>query len=316
MSLTLNRRRWLAAGTALAAPALLRAQPATRIQYGYSAVTDFATVFVAADKGFFARRGLEVELKFIPVSPTILPAVQSGSLQMGGPTPTSYLQGVAGGLDHVVIAGGGALSKSFTEVGLVTKAGSGLRSAADCVGRRIGVPGIGALLHVSFRQWLKMNGVDQSKVVFVEAAFPQHADMLRGGTVDAVVTAGPFMSRILASGEGRVAAYFTTFLPEGMPTVVHTATREWAERNPAAVKAFREGVAEAAVYMASPAHNAELRASLGKYLKVPPEVANSMQISPAQPQVLPKHLQWWGALMREQGYLKSEMNYNALIAKG
>ena len=62
------------------------------------------------------------------------------------------------------------------------------------------VPGLGAFLHVTFRAYLKDNGVDYRKVTFVEAAFPQHTDLLRGGSVDAVVSADPFMSRITESG--------------------------------------------------------------------------------------------------------------------
>lgn len=313
-----SRRRLLLGGAALtglaAAPAL-RAQAPVKIAYGYSAVTDYANVFVAIDEGFFARRGLEVDAKFIPINPTIVPALQSGSLQIGGVTPTGFLQASEGGLDHVVLGGGGVLSKRYTEVGLVARAGSGIRSAQDCVGRKIGVPGLGALLHVTFRQWLKMNKVDQARVSFVEAAFPQQADLMRGGTVDAVVTAGPFMARMVGSGAGYVASYYTTFMPEGFHTIVHTARRDWALQNPAAVKAFAEGIHEATAFMGQPKNEAAVRASIGKYLKLPPPVVAAMQISPALAEVSPKHLQWWATLMREQSLIRQVPNLNALIVK-
>ena len=90
-----------------------------------------------------------------------------------------------------MVAGGGVTSKAITGFGLVARAGSGIKTAADCVGKKIGVPGLGAFLHVTFRAWLKNQGVDYKKVNFVEAAFPQHGDMLRGGSLDAVVTADP-----------------------------------------------------------------------------------------------------------------------------
>ena len=314
----LTRRHLIASGAALAAtlraPAP-RAQTPTKIAYGYSAVSDFATVFVAVDEGFFAKRGLEVEPKFIPLNPTILPAIQSGSLQVGGPTPTAFLQAVDGGLDQVVIGGGGVLSKTYTELGLVARAGSGIKAAHDCAGKKIGVPGLGALLHVTFRQWLKMNGVDHKQVTFIEAPFPQHADLLRGGAVDAVVSGGPFMARIIDSGAGYVASYYTTFLPEGYPTVLHVARRDWVQANPAAVKAFREGIQEAAAFMLQPKNEARMRASLGKYLKLPAPVTAKMQISPPGPVVGPKQLQWWAYMMREQELIKALPALNDLIAK-
>ena len=299
---------------ALAAPAIV-ARAATKITYGYSAVSDFATVFIATDEGLFARRGLEVEPKFIPINSTIPAAIEAGSLQMGGPTPTGYLQAVLGGLDHVVLGGGGVLSKTYTELGLVAKAGAGIRNAQDCVGKKIGVPGIGALLHVAFRQWLKINGVDANGVSFVESPFPQHADMIRGGSIDAVVTGGPFMTRIVDSGGGYVASYFTTFLPEGYPTVLHVARRDWAAQNPAAVKAFRDAINEAAAFLLQPRNDARVRELMAKYLKLPPPAVAKMQISPPGPIVTAKQLQWWGTLLREQGLASTLPNYPDLIAK-
>ena len=238
----MKRRTALAALAALPAAASLPAlgQSMPKVVFGYTAVTDFASVFVALEQGFFKKRGLEVEAKFIPINSTIPAAVQADSLQIGGPTPSVFLQSVDGGLDHVVVAGGGATSKTITGFGLVAKAGSGIRTAQDCVGKKIGVPGLGAFLHVTFRAWLKSQGVDYKKVNFVEAAFPQHGDLLRGGSVDAVVSADPFMSRITDSGVGYVASYYSTFLPEGQPTIIHTARRDWVAKNPAAAKGFRE----------------------------------------------------------------------------
>ena len=182
----MKRRTLLSALAAASAAAALpsRAQSNPKIVFGYTAVSDFASVFVAAEEGYFKKRNLDVELKFIPLNSTIPAALQSDSLQIGGPTPSVFLQAVDGGLDLVLVAGGGLTSKTITGFGLVARAGSGIKSAQDCVGKKIGVPGLGAFLHVTFRAWLKDSGVDYRKVNFVEAAFPQHADLLRGGSVD------------------------------------------------------------------------------------------------------------------------------------
>jgi NitT/TauT family transport system substrate-binding protein len=183
------------------------------------------------------------------------------------------------------------------------------------VGKKIGVPGLGAFLHVTFRAWLKDNGVDYRKVTFIEVAFPQHGDLLRGGSVDAVVTADPFMSRITDSGAGYVASYYTTFLPEGNPTLVHAAKREWVARNPGAARAFREAVQEAAVFMAQPGNLAKARASLGKYIKLPPDVLAKVQISPPGPVVTDQQLAYWVGLMKEQDMLKAPVNVATLVVR-
>lgn len=299
----------------LAAGLPARAQAPTKIVFGYTAVTDFASVFVAAEEGYFKKRGLDVELKFIPINSTIPAAIQSDSLQIGGPTPSVFLQAVDGGLDHVVVAGGGVTSKSITGFGLVARAGSGIKTAQDTVGKKIGVPGLGAFLHVTFRAWLKSQGVDYRKVNFVEAAFPQHGDLLRGGSVDAVVSADPFMSRITESGVGYVASYYSTFLPEGQPTIIHTARRDWVEKNAAAAKAFREALQEAAAFMANPKNNDKVRAAIGKYIKLPPEVIAKVQISPPGPVVTEKQLAYWVGLMKDQDMLKTTPDVTRLIVR-
>jgi NitT/TauT family transport system substrate-binding protein len=314
----MKRRTLLHAGTSAAAAALAwpaLAQQRTKVVYGYSAVSDYATVFVATDEGYFAKRGLDVEPKFIPLNPTISPGIESGSLQMGGPTPTSYLQSIDGGLDHVVIGGGGMLSKTYTEIGLLAKVGAGIRVPKDCVGKKVGVPGLGAMLHVTFRQWLKINGVDVKQVTFIEAPFPQHADLLRGGSLDAVVSGGPFMARIVENDIGYVASYYLTFLPEGYPTIVHVARRDWAEKNAGAVKAFRDGIVEAAAFIAQPKNDAKVREGFVKYLKVPAPAAAKMQISPPGPLVTTRQLQWWAEMMREQALLKDVPALDRLIVK-
>lgn len=314
----MKRRQALQHALALAAlpvattPA--RAQ-SSKLVFGYTAVTDFASVFVAKEQGYFAKRHLDVELKFIPLNSTIPAAIQADSLQIGGPTPSVFLQSVDGGLDHVVVAGGGVTSKSITGFGLVARAGSGIRTAQDCLGRKIGVPGLGAFLHVTFRGWLKQQGVDYKKVSFVEASFPQHGDLLRGGSIDAVVTADPFMSRITDTGAGYVASYYSTFLPEGQPTIIHTARRDWVAKNPAAARAFREAVVEAAGFMQQARNADAVRAAIGKYIKLPPEVLAKVQISPPGAVVSEKQLQYWVALMKDQEMIKTDIKIATLIAK-
>jgi NitT/TauT family transport system substrate-binding protein len=313
----INRRTLLATLVAAPVSAALpaRAQSNTKIVFGYTAVVDFASVFVAAEEDYFGKRHLDVELKFIPLNSTIPAALQSDSLQIGGPTPSVFLQAIDGGLDLVLVSGGGVTSKTVTGFGLVARAGSGIRTAQDCVGKKIGVPGLGAFLHVTFRAWLKDQHVDYRKVNFVEAAFPQHGDLLRGGSVDAVVTADPFMSRITESGAGYVASYYSTFLPEGNHTIVHAAKREWVAKNPAAARAFREAVQEAGAFMQQPKNDAKVRASIGKYIKLPPEVLAKAQISPPGPLVTDKQLAYWVGLMKDQEMLKTTVDVAKLIVR-
>ncbi|MCG2592420.1 ABC transporter substrate-binding protein [Ramlibacter sp. XY19] len=317
MNNKISRRVVIAAGAAgLAAAALpLRAQAPLKAIFGYTAVTDFATVFIAREEGYFTKHGLDIEPKLIPLNPSIPPAIQSDSIQLGGPTPSVFLQAVDGGLDQVVLTGGGATSKKMTGIGLVARAGAGIKTAQDCAGKKIGVPGLGAFLHVGFRAWLKSQGVDYNKVNFIEAAFPQHGDLLRGGSLDAVVTADPFMARIVGSGIGYVASYYSTFLPDGLPSLVFVARRDWVQKNPAAAKGFQAAIGEAARFLNDPKNSAKVREHIGKYIKLPPDVLATVQISPPLPVVTEPVLGWWADQMVEQKLLKAKPALANLIVK-
>lgn len=311
------KRRTILQGLAAlpAAVALPAFSQNTKLTIGYTAVTDFASIFVAAEEGYFKKRNLDIELKFIPINSTIPAAIQSDSLQIGGLTPSVFLQSADGGLDLVVVAGGGMTSKASTGAGLVARTGSGIRTAQDCVGKKIGVPGLGAFLHVTFRGWLKAQGVDYRKVNFVEASFPQHGDLLRGGSLDAVVTADPFKSRITDSGVGYVAAYYAAYMPDGQPTIVHTAKREWAQKNPTAIKAFQEAIQEAAAFMLLEKNNDKVRAILGQYIKLPPDSLSRVYISPPGAVVTDKQLTYWVNLMQAQDMLKNKPDVGRLLFK-
>lgn len=312
----MKRRTILQTIAAMSATASLPSFGQTKkIVFGYTAVTDFASVFVAAEEGYFTKRNLDVDLKFIPNGSTIPAAVQSDSLQIGGPTPSVFLQSVEGGLDHIVVAGGGVTSKASTNVALVGRAGSGVRSAQDCVGKKIGVPGLGGFLHMTFRAWLKLQGVDQKKVTFVEASLPQHNDLIRGGSLDAVVSVEPFVSRIVDSGAGYVTSYYATFLPDGNPTVIYVAKRIWVDKNQATAKAFRDAVQEAANFMQNLKNADKLRAHVGKYLKLPADALAKVRISQASPVVTEKQLGYWVDLMVDQGVLRSKPDVSGLLFK-
>ncbi len=317
MTQALLKRRTLmahaaAGAAALASPLAVRAQaPATKIMLGYTAVSDFAAAFCAKEEGFFSRRGLDVELQLIQLNPMIPAAMQSNSIQIGGPTPPVMIQAVDGGLDLVAIAGGSVTNRTATNYGLVARTGVTIRTAQDCVGKKIGVPGLGAFLHVLFRKWLTEKGVNFRQVQFIETAFPQHNDVLRGGSVDAVVTADPFMARIVAGGAGGAPLHFASDLPDGQPAILYSATRAWATANANQVRAFREAIAEGVTFVG--ANLPKAREHLGKYTRLPPEILATVQISTLRPTVSVDNMRFWIDVMRTQEMLRTNIDPTRLV---
>jgi NitT/TauT family transport system substrate-binding protein len=285
----------------------------TKIVVGYTATADFASGFIALDQGLFKQRGLDVEFKLVPLNSQLPAAVQSGSITLGGTTVSVLLQAVDGGLEHVAVAGSGVTWKGQDSFGAVMRADLPYGKPEDFVGKKVGAPGIGAFLQVLFRNWLLDNGVDYKKVTFIEVGFPQMADVLRGGNVDAVVTGEPVMGRIVAGGIGKQVTSFTDNLKGELPIIVYSATRKWAEANPAALKAFQAAIAEGAAIANK--DQAAVRASVANYIKMPPEVIAGMKLGRWQAAVTDTGIAGWIDIMKRQDMLRTGIDAKSVIAR-
>ena len=207
-----RRLIFAAAASALAFAAAVPADADPfKLKIACTATSDCASAMVARDEGIFAKHGLDADVSLIAINTTIPPAIVSDSIQIGGPTATVFLQAVDGGLDLVAVAGASVMDPvSAGAVAAVARNGVTIKDAKDFVGKKVGAPGIGAFLHVLFVKWLIEKGVDPKSVNFVEVTFPTQSDALKSGSVDAVLTGEPFITRMKNAGTGAVAARYAS----------------------------------------------------------------------------------------------------------
>ena len=104
----------------------------------------------------FEELGLDVEMVLISINSNIPAALLSDSIQIGGPTTSTFLSAVEGGLPLVAVAGSSFMSDaSNAAIAAFNREGADMQSAEDFVGRKVGAPGLGAFLHVLFVAWLE-----------------------------------------------------------------------------------------------------------------------------------------------------------------
>lgn len=312
-----GRRRALL-GAAAAAVLGARIGPAAAaasqtLNIGYTAVADFGAAYIAKERGYFAQRGIDANLQLIALSSNIPAALVSGSLQIGGTTVPLVLQAVHGGLDLVCLATASVYDSSLKAFQVLARNGSGVRSVADLAGRKFAVPGVNATLHLLVRRWMARNGVDWKTVSFVEVPLVQSATVLAGGTVDAMITAEPFVTRILQAGSATVMDGFVEPGPDGAAVAVWTTTREWASKNAAAVQAFRAGLVEAVALATQ--DRAAARAEIAKYFKLPPALLEAVPFPRLQSTIEDRHLRFWVETMRAQGMLDAQPMVSSIIWK-
>lgn len=298
---------------AIAATFSAPAQAQTKIIVAYTATIDVAPLFVATDKGFFQKRGLDVMPQLIQVNSLIPPALASDSVQIGMPTASTFLQAVDGGIDLTVVSGLNFTRQNDKNFGIIVRTGANIASAKDLAGKKMGVPGLNAFLHVLARDWLRTNGVDPKQVTYVETAFPQMNEIMKAGNVDAVVGAEPFQSRIIKAGTGTMLAYLSERLPPDLPIVFFASSRKWANANAAAAKAFKEGLKEGMDYTL--AHVDEARQITAKWLRLPPEIVASVEMSKFNVDVKPEGLATWVKIMKTQDMMTRDLSVDKLVLR-
>src|ERR1700752_2722378 len=86
--------------SALQTFAVRAAQAPTKIAAGYASMSATSAILWAAqDQKMLARNGIEADLVFMPGSPTLIAAINSGGIAVGFTGGTATLGAAAGGSD-------------------------------------------------------------------------------------------------------------------------------------------------------------------------------------------------------------------------
>ena len=189
------------------------AQGKTTIRFGHFPNITHAQGIIAhalsrQGKGWFEKRlGPNTEIQWFTYNagPSAMEAIFAGSLDVTyvGPSPAlnAYLK--SNGEEIRVISGaanGGAA--------LVVKADSPIKSPADFRGKKIATPQLGNTQDISCRAWLKAHGfkvtLTGGDVMVIPAANPDQLSLLQKGSVDAVWTVEPWVTRLERQANARV----------------------------------------------------------------------------------------------------------------
>jgi len=285
----------------------------TKIAIGYTGANAFVPAFVAKDKGFFAKNGLEVTLQRVPVGSTIPGALMANSFQVGTLTAPAFLAANENGIEMTIIAGASLQSKANPTAGVVAKIDSGIKGPKDFVGKKVGSPGINGSTDLLFKKWLKNNNVDWRSVTYIDTPFPQMGDMIKAGQIDAAMPVEPFVGRIVNTKVGTLVAHFPTEVVDNYLESFYAASKKWADANPEAIKGFRAALTEAVAFVkASPD---EAKKTQITYLGLPEAVVAALPLATYTVEVKPEQVSFWVEISREFGLLKAPTNVDALIAK-
>jgi NitT/TauT family transport system substrate-binding protein len=240
----------------------------------------------------------------------VIAAVQSGGAEIGVPAAGVFVGAVQHGLPYVALACQSLFGPGTNVLGVVVRQGVDIKTPRGFLGKRVAVPGIDGGTHIMFMEWLHENGVDPRKVTYVEVNYPQQADILRGHTVDAVVTSQPYLSRIVDAGLGTVFSRLNN-TTQNMPDAFFMAKRSWGAAHPDWAKSFQAALQEGVAFAG--ANQPKTEENTAHFLQQKISIVRQSGKQNLCEDQLAKHLEQLNTVMQGLGLIQKPVNPKEVV---
>jgi NitT/TauT family transport system substrate-binding protein len=201
------------AATVVAALVLtaITAHAADHIKIGVLKSTNVGAVYVAVDKGFFAKEGLDPELVYLEAAQPIAVATAAGSVDFGATSTSAGLFSLAGSGEIKIISGLYDEAPGFHNfaVAVSIKAyNGGLKTYKDLVGHSVAVTQVGSPVHYSLALIAEKYHLDLGAIhVLPLQSIPNMASAIKGNQADATVINSTSINPLLDSGQAKLIGW-------------------------------------------------------------------------------------------------------------
>jgi NitT/TauT family transport system substrate-binding protein len=249
----------------------------TPVTVGVLPIVDVAPLFIGRDKGFFAKRGLDLKTAFAEAGPAIVPNVVKGTYHFGFANMTSLMINQTKNVPIQVVASGVASTgeKGMDFGGVVVPVNSPIKTAADLAGKRIAVNAVGSIGDTTVRESVRAAGGDPKSLTFIAKPLPQMQAFMEEGKADAAWTVEPWLSLTRGTG-GRVVAWNYVDIAPKLTVAAYFTNTKLAQENPDLVKRFVEGMQESMRF--ADAHPDQVRDILQTYMTIDRVLTQAMTL--------------------------------------
>ena len=222
-----------------------------------------APLWVARDRGFFAKYGVNADTIFVRGAPTLVAAMQSNEIDVGYTGGTAVVGAVANGADLKVLS---AFTNRVT-YDLMVK--PGIKRPEDLRGKIFGIQSIGGTVWMGAILALEHLKLDAERdKINIIAVGDQNvlAQALEAGTIDATVLDGVQSRRLSALGFSTLADLNKANLPILSSGFVMREPN--IQKNPQLAENLMKAVIEGAAFSLSLSQKPNTLKILQKYLRV------------------------------------------------
>ena len=226
------------------------AAAADHIKIGALKSTNVAATYIAIEKGFFAKEGLEPELVTTETAQTTAVAAAAGSIDFATTSTSAGLFQLAGSGALTIISGFYDEAPGFhnfaTAVSLKAY-DSGLKTYKDLQGHSVAVTQVGSPVHYSLALITEKYRLDLSQIrVLPLQSIPNMASAIKGNQADATIINSTSVNPLLAAGDAKLIGWIGDETP-WQTAVAFTQPKTIAQRK-AMVEAFLRGLKAGARY--------------------------------------------------------------------
>jgi NitT/TauT family transport system substrate-binding protein len=250
--------------------------PAT-LKVGVLPIADVAPLYLGDKKGFFKDEQLTIEPQVMQGGAEVTAAVVSGDVDLGFSATLPLLVAKSKGVPVEIVSQGNQAAATEKEAwdGLMVKDET-IKEPQDLEGKTIAVNALKSMPELCARAVLEEQGVDVSKIDFVEVPFPEMTAALEAGRVDATTAVEPFVSQAKAGGARNLGSYLTGLEPK-LTVGTYFGTTQFIDSNEDVVTRFARAMNKSLEY--TQAHPEEAREAVVGYTEIPPDVARAMKLS-------------------------------------
>ncbi|UCC69142.1 MAG: aliphatic sulfonate ABC transporter substrate-binding protein [Armatimonadota bacterium] len=237
-----------------AQPSETPAERPTALRLAYGKKIHYAPQIIALKQGYFADAGLAIDAKAVQAGIQAAEALTSGSADVAVMGDAPGIIAAASGMPVKIVAAYGGGENMHR---IVAAPKSGIRSAADLKGKRVGIQ-MGSSTHGGLLLFLEKNGLSADDLKLIPLNPSDMPEAMLTNQIDAGVGSEPWPSNIEERVEGSYEVATLSRLGNNYPLVM-LVTERYAQEHPEAVLATLRATKKAVDFMhRSPDEAAEL----------------------------------------------------------